>query len=211
MANSKSKRVRVNHIAYDFGLSEDDIRLILSNTEEHKDNWRTVKTISLVLFEAIKERLIEEAQKIQKAREAQEDDEIQVAGSLLPQEKAELVPEDMEEIDLPSSQPLTEKERLKLQIGSDLPGQIVRLNHVSKILAVAAADEGVRDFEEIYNHRLTTGINRVTSNQMAKVCKAIDDLQNSDNGDFLQSVGKNRNLQSSDLDAGMNLLLNKIK
>ena len=75
MATSKGKRVRINHMSYDFGVPEDDIRLILSNTEEHKNNWRTVKTVSLVLFEAIKERLIEEAQKIQEVREAKENND----------------------------------------------------------------------------------------------------------------------------------------
>ena len=200
----KAKTILVTHAAFDSGeIPVEEYRLLIERLNEYP-NWETVKRIKIEHFEAIKELLVQEAKK------AQESNEIQ-AGSLLPQEKAELVPEDMEEINLPSSQSLTEKERLKLQIGNDLPGQIVRLNQVSKILAVAAADEGVRDFEEVYNHRLTTGINRVTSNQMAKVCKAIDELQKSDNGDFLRSVGKNRNLQSSDLDAGMNLLLRKIK
>ena len=202
----KAKTILVTHAAFESGeIPVEEYRLLIERLDEYP-NWETVKRIKIEHFEAIKELLIQEAQKIEESNEIQAQET-----SLLPQEKAELVPEEMEEIDLSSSQPLTEKERLKLQIGNDLPGQIVRLNQVSKILAVAAADESIRDFEEIYNHRLTTGINRVTSNQMAKACKAIDELQKSDNGDFLQSVGKNRNLRSSDLDAGMNLLLGKIK
>ena len=202
----KAKTILVTHAAFESGeIPEEEYRLLIEKIGEYP-NWETVKRIKIEHFEAIKELLIQEAKKVEEGNEVQA-----AVTSLLPQEETELVAQSMEEIDLPSSQLLTEKERLKLQIGSDLPSQIVRLNQVSKILAVAAADEGVRDFEEIYTHRLTTGINRITSNQMAKACKAIDELQRSDNGDFLQSVGKNRNLQSSDLDAGMNLLLSKIK
>ena len=202
----KAKTILVTHAAFESGeIPEEDYRLLIEKLGEYS-NWETVKRIKVEHFEAIKELLVQEA------RKAQENNAIQAQeASLSPQEKTELVTKDLEEIDISPNQPLTEKERLKLQIGSDLPGQVVRLNQISKILAVAAADEGVKDFEEIYTHRLTTGINRITSNQMAKACKAIDDLQKSDNGDFLQTVGKNRNLQSSDLDAGMDLLLGKIK
>ena len=207
--NNKITTILVTHAAYELGVTQEQFRSLL---QPFYKNWEKVKRIKYEYYTTIAQSLAQRAQEleVQEQEEVQQEIEPPIESTHDDDTTSSLTVTDElgEELDV---SPTDAKERLRLQIRNELPNQVVRRNQSIKILAVAAADEDSEDFEEIYTHRLTTNLNRGTSNLMAKVCKAIDDLQSSDNGDFLQSVGKNRNLQSSDLDAGMNLLLNKIK
>lgn len=226
MSNNNGTRkistIRVNHACHDLRVTEKQFRPWL---QPFYKNWKKVQRIKYEYYEIIAESIEDRIKELEEQQESEVQQEIESQ-----QQEAEVqqeieppvesthddgttssltVTDELgEELDI---SPQEAKERLRLQIRNELPSQVVRRNQSIKILAVSAADEDSKDFEEIYTHRLTTNLNRGTSNLMAKICKSIDVLQSADNGDFLQSVGKNRNLQSSDLDAGMNLLLSKIR
>ena len=110
-----------------------------------------------------------------------------------------------------SPQEAKEQLRIQMQTTNQIQTQALKLNQLTKITAVALSQENLQDFEQIYTHRMNNGMNKIISNQTAVTMGAIDKLQDSDNAEFLGDVGKCQSLTLQDLDAGMNLLLNKIK
>lgn len=216
MSENNGKRTQstipVTHAAHECGLTQEQFRSLL---QPHYKSWETVKRIKFEIYQSILQSLIERAEQLETEGKTKSETvlensltapgtEINSTGESVT-EKALTATSDDGEIEV-----TPETKAVQMQLVSQLPEQALKLNQLSKITAVAFAQENLKDFEEVYTSRLNNGMNKIISNQTTKVMSAIDKLQASDNGEFLGDVGKCQSLTLEDLDAGMNLLLKKI-
>ena len=221
MSESNGKRTQttilVTHAAYELGLTQEQFRPLL---QPFYRNWETVKRIKYQTYTTIAEAMLERAQELESEKqdiaseqEVQPENEPQ-ADKRRQSDKDDgttsslALPEESEEIEV---SPQKAKQHLRMQLTSNLPQQALKLNQLTKVTAVALSQENLKDFEQIYVHRMNNGMNKIISNQTAVTMGAIDKLQEADNAEFLGDVGKCQSLELQDLDAGMNLLLKKIK
>ena len=205
----KISTIRVNHASHDLGVTEEQFRPWL---KPFYKNWEKVQRIKYEYYEIIAESIAEHIQELEAQKEAEVQQEIEppiesqnndgTTSSLT------VVDESDGEIEV-SPQEAKEQLRIQMQTTSHLPEQALRLKRVTGIAAVALSQENLKDFEQIYTHRMNNGMNRIISNQTTKTMKAIDTLQRDDNAEFLGEVGKCQSLALQDLDAGEQMLLKK--
>ncbi len=208
----KITTILVTHAAHELGVSQEQFRQWL---KPFYKNWEKVKRIKYEYYTTIAESIAERIQEL----EAQEQ-ESEVQQEIEPPIESQnndgttssltVVDESDGEIEV-SPQEAKEQLRIQMQTTNQIQTQALKLNQLTKITAVALSQENLQDFEQIYTHRMNNGMNKIISNQTAVTMGAIDKLQDSDNAEFLGDVGKCQSLTLQDLDAGMNLLLNKIK
>ena len=212
----KISTIRVNHASHDLGVTEEQFRPWL---KPFYKNWGKVQRIKYEYYEIIAESITERIQELEaqeQESEVQQEIETPIESSsdddttsfLDTNSSLTVVDESDEEIEV-SSQEAKEQLRIQMQTTSHLPEQALRLKRVTGIAAVALSQENLKDFEQIYTHRMNNGMNRIISNQTAKTMKAIDTLQRDDNAEFLGEVGKCQSLALQDLDAGEQMLLKK--
>lgn len=215
--NRKITTILVTHAAHELGLTQEQFRILL---KPFYKNWETVKRIKYHFFTTIAEAMLERAQELDSEKqEKTSEQEAQPENKPQADESEQFnddggttsslaLPEESEEIEV---SPQKAKQHLRMQLTSNLPQQALKLNQLTKVTAVALSQENLKDFEQIYVHRMNNGMNKIISNQTAVTMGAIDKLQEADNAEFLGDVGKCQSLELQDLDAGMNLLLKKIK
>ena len=205
----KISTIRVNHASHDFGVTEEQFRPWL---QPFYKNWRKIKRIKYEYYELIVESIAERIQELE-AQEQEPEVQQEIETPESPNNDGTtsslaVVDESDEEIEV-SPQEAKEQLRIQMQTVSHLPEQALRLKRVTGITAVALSQENLKDFEQIYTHRMNNGMNKIISNQTAKTMKAIDTLQRDDNAEFLGEVGKCQSLALQDLDAGEQMLLKK--
>ncbi len=206
----KITTILVTHAAHELGVSQEQFRQWL---KPFYKNWEKVKRIKYEYYTTIAESIAERAQELESEKQETEVQQ-EIASSIEPTNNGgttsslTVVDESDGEIEV-SPQEAKEQLRIQMQTVSHLPEQALKLNRITGIAAVAFSQENLRDFEEIYTHRMNNGMNKIISNQTAKTMKAIDSLQRDDNAEFLGEVGKHQSLALQDLDAGEKMLLQK--
>ena len=213
--NRKISTIRVNHASHDLGVTEEQFRPWL---KPFYKNWEKVQRIKYEYYEIIAESITERIQELEAQKEAEVQQEIETpiesssdddtTSFLDTNSSLTVVDESDGEIEV-SPQEAKEQLRIQMQTTSHLPEQALRLKRVTGITAVALSQENLKDFEQIYTHRMNNGMNKIISNQTAKTMKAIDTLQRDDNAEFLGGMGKHQSLTLQDLDAGEQMLLKK--
>lgn len=210
--NHKITTILVTHAAHELGVSQEQFRQWL---KPFYKNWEKVKRIKYEYYTTIAESITERIQELETQKQEAEVQQ-EIAPPIEPQNNdgttssLTVVDESDGEIEV-SPQEAKEQLRIQMQTTNQIQTQALKLNQLTKITAVALSQENLQDFEQIYTHRMNNGMNKIISNQTAVTMGAIDKLQDSDNAEFLGDMGKCQSLTLQDLDAGMNLLLNKIK
>lgn len=219
----KTSTIRVNHACHDLGVSEEQFRPWL---QPFYKNWEKIPRIKYEYYEIIVESIndrIKELEEQKQETEVQRNVESQQQETEVQQEievptesqddegttSSLIVVDDPEEEIEISPQEAKEQLRIQMQTVSHLPEQALKLKRITGIAAVAFSQENLKDFEQIYTHRMNNGMNKIISNQTAKTMKAIDELQRDDNAEFLGGVGKRQSLTLQDLDKGEQMLLKK--
>lgn len=208
----KITTILVTHAAHELGVSQEQFRQWL---KPFYKNWEKVKRIKYEYYTTIAESIAERIQELE-AQEQESEVQQEIEPPIETQDNGgttsslAVVDESDGEIEV-SPQEAKEQLRIQMQTTNQIQTQALKLNQLTKITAVALSQENLQDFEQIYTHRMNNGMNKIISNQTAVTMGAIDKLQDSDNAEFLGDVGKCQSLTLQDLDAGMNLLLNKIK
>ena len=206
----KISTIRVNHASHDLGVTEEQFRQWL---KPFYKNWDKIQRIKYEYYEIIAESIND---RIRELEEQKQEAEVQqeIISPIEPQDdegttsSLAVVEESDEEIEV-SPQEAKEQLRIQMQTVSNLPEQALKLKRITGIAAVAFSQENLKDFEEIYTHRMNNGMNKIISNQTAVTMGALDKLQDSDNAEFLGEMGKHQSLTLQDLDAGEQMLLKK--
>ena len=206
----KISTIRVNHASHDLGVTEEQFRQWL---KPFYKNWDKIQRIKYEYYEIIAESIND---RIRELEEQKQEAEVQqeIISPIEPQDdegttsSLAVVEESDEEIEV-SPQEAKEQLRIQMQTVSNLPEQALKLKRITGIAAVAFSQENLKDFEEIYTHRMNNGMNKIISNQTAVTMGALDKLQDSDNAEFLGEMGKYQSLALQDLDAGEQMLLKK--
>ena len=140
-------------------------------------NWETVKRIKFSIFNNICQELLT----YDPDTETDETEE-GTNGALIPSNSGTLSDVDYDQ--------LSPTQQLQYQIQTNIEQSLLDMNELMKMLAQAAAMENLKDFQQIYDHTLNSGLNQINYDWTVKALTVMDNLQNSSNDTYITSAQK---------------------